>query len=215
MHDRYALATLLLAGAGFLAATASADAVDHPGVVDIDWSSRMDGSEPTAKIELSGPVLRMMTAAAGRAAEFGDLVEQLQLIRVEVYEDLDKSVPTTRLAQRQAAKLIDAYWQSIVRVREDGEESVDVVVLPKGEDTIAGVAVLVAEPGELVFLNVAGDIDAVEFGERFGGLIGPLLEGELELEDLLDPDDEDEDWDDEDGEDDGDEDEDWEEDEED
>lgn len=184
MNSRIALYATALAAVPLIVSPASAQPLNHPGVINTDWSSRLGGAEPTAEVELSGPVLRLMTAAAGRAARFGDLVEQVQFIKVEVYEDLDPGLPTSQLAQQKARELTSGNWQSIVRVREE-EESVDIVVLPRGEEVIGALAVFVAEPGELVFVNVAGDIAAAEFGERFGQLIGPIMEGELELEDLL------------------------------
>ncbi|TWT46750.1 DUF4252 domain-containing protein [Botrimarina hoheduenensis] len=185
MSPRKRCLAALFAAVTLPATVALAEDVNHPGVVTADWLSEVAQAEPKAKVELSGPVLRLLTAATGKAAKFGALVDQLKLVRVMVYEGLDKNLATSSQAIDHATRLQSAGWQSIVRVRDGDDESVDVMVLPRGQDEIAGIVVLVAEPGELVFVNIAGDLNAEEFGSHFGRLLGPLVQGDLDIEDLL------------------------------
>ena len=158
----------------------------HPGVVSIDWPSELGGAEPNVRVRVKGPLLRLMASATRHAPEVDGLIGQLRLVRVEVYEDLDSGANAAAAVAPHVEGLTAAGWESVVRVRDDDDESVDVMVRPDGEESIAGVAVFVAEEDELVFVNVAGDLDAKNFGSKLGKVLGPIMKGELDLEELID-----------------------------
>lgn len=165
-------------------AFAQEDAVaPHPGVIDIEWADYLDVGEPKVRVNLNRPVLKLMSAVTGKAPEVGELMGSLAMVRVEVYEGLRPESGHREVTAAQVKALRDSGWESVVRVR-DGE-SVDVLVRPDGEDAIAGVMVLVAESQELVFVNIAGDINAERFGKHLGKVVGPIMKGDLKIEDLL------------------------------
>ena len=69
-----------------------------------------------------------------------------------------------------AEDLDDQGWDRVVRVREDPEH-VDIYFrLSDDADVIYGIAIMVAEPGDTVLVNIVGDIstdDIAALGRRF------------------------------------------------
>ncbi len=92
-------------------------------------------------------------------------------VTVNVFESDDIDVDQVAASMSTMAEDLDsAGWDRVVRVRED-ESHVDIYFrLAPDADVIYGIAIMVAEPGETVLVNIVGDIstdDISALGRRF------------------------------------------------
>lgn len=161
------------------------DAKSHPGCVDINWSKAVGDKEPSVQVSLEPALLKLMASAGEEVdPDVVELVKDLSYVRVIMYEDLsDGTSDVTEVVVTQVEALQDDGWSPVVKVREDEEETVDVLMKVDGE-TIVGFVIFVAEPDELVFVNIAGTMDPEIFGPKLGAVVGKLSGGDLELGDL-------------------------------
>ncbi|MCA9444766.1 MAG: DUF4252 domain-containing protein, partial [Candidatus Omnitrophica bacterium] len=115
--------------------------------------------------------------------EIADLIGQIDLIQVKVFEDI-KNQPSDLLEKvsQEVARLKSEGWSQVVRVPEEGE-SVD-VLMKSDDDNLAGLAVFVAEEDEWVFVNLVGMINPELFGKLLAKLGPQVLEGDIDLDDL-------------------------------
>ena len=183
---------LLMAGAVAAQSPRGDASKEHPGVVRMDWAESFSGREPNIRIQLSRTLLRVISSAAETNEEIRGLIDSLVWVQVVVYEEADSEEDESGLSpgadvlsavKEKVAELKEQGWESGVGVSEE-DESVNVLIRSGENDTIAGVAVFVAEEGELVFVNAAGDVPA----EVIGSHLGALLRGNLDMEELLDVD---------------------------
>ncbi|QDV39090.1 DUF4252 domain-containing protein [Tautonia plasticadhaerens] len=187
MRPILGLSALVIAlGPGGLVA-APQDAEPHPGSVDIDWSKALGVKEPSVQVTL-GPALLKLMASAGEEADpdVVELVEDLSHVRVIVHEDLPAGgSDVAEAVDAQIEVLLDEGWSPVVKVREGEQETVDILMKADGE-TIVGFVIFVAEPDELVFVNIAGTMDPETFGPKLGAVVGKVSGGDLELDGLDD-----------------------------
>ncbi|QDT69469.1 hypothetical protein MalM25_24080 [Planctomycetes bacterium MalM25] len=179
---------LAAVAAALLVVPAQADD-SHPGLVSIDWSKHVGGSEPTVTVRISPTLLRFMAAMASEAAAEAteiegvkEIIHQLRQIRVEVYDDVD-GYQLAAAAETETAGLTSLGWETVVRARDD-EDHVDVMILPNGE-SIVGIVVVAAEEDSLAFVNVAGDFDPAVLGKHLGAIAKQASDGKIKLEDLI------------------------------
>ena len=138
---------------------------------------------PRVEINVKGVLLEMAVEAVRAAAEaddeidpeIADLLGKLKAIQVRVFEsDVRQRDDVERQTSALAGRLASEGWETVVRVREDGE---DVNIQLKTRDgAIAGLVVLVTEAeGESVFINIVGDISPQDVGRLGRALdIDPL-----------------------------------------
>lgn len=167
---------------GSLAVTARAqDVLEHdPGYVSARTVESWFDAPPHVEINLKGVLLEMVAEAVAETSsesnpELIDLLSKLKAIQVRVFAVGDQQLSaierqTTAFADRLASQ----GWETVVRVREDGEQVN--IQLKLREEAIAGLVVLVTEPeGESVFVNLVGDISPKEIGRLGRALdIDPL-----------------------------------------
>ena len=145
---------------------------DHPGFVDFSSLTAVTNVEPTVEISLKAPLLRMVTnlirAEDDQAAEF---VSKLMRVTVNVYES--NAIDVGEIADSMsviAENLDDQGWDRVVRVRED-DDHVDIYMrMSDDAEIIHGIAIMVAEPGDTVMVNIVGEIsgdDISALGRRF------------------------------------------------
>ncbi|MCA9410666.1 MAG: DUF4252 domain-containing protein [Candidatus Omnitrophica bacterium] len=157
---------------------------EHPGYVDVDIHAIVGDVQPNVEVFLEKPLLRMLMGAATEVnPEIADLIGQIDLIQVKVFEDI-KNQPSDLLEKvsQEVARLKSEGWSQVVRVPEEGE-SVD-VLMKSDDDNLAGLAVFVAEEDEWVFVNLVGMINPELFGKLLAKLGPQVLEGDVDLEDL-------------------------------
>lgn len=157
---------------------------EHPGFVDIDAAAMVGGIQPNVEVFLDKPLLRVLAGAATDAnPEIADLIGQLELIQVKIFEDLaGASIDLSTKVASLVGELKNEGWSQVVRVPEEGE-SVDVLMLSI-EERIAGLAVFVVDSDEWVFVNIVGDIEPELFGKLLARLGPKALAGDIEVEDL-------------------------------
>ncbi len=161
---RQPIALLVASLAGLLVA-GSAEAADEkvPGLVDGSEFIELAGGDDAVEMEIkvSGALLKI--GAAGLPEDLADVVERIdsiQAIIVAVEGDDEREAARDVMAKTERS-LEKKGWErlALVRDRDDGSE-VRVLVL-NDETAILGLVVMVldGDDGELIFANVAGDLD--------------------------------------------------------
>ena len=151
---------------------ADSDLESHLGYVDFSTLTAIAAIEPTVEISLKAPLLNMITnLIRSEDEEAAEFISKLMRVTVNVFESDDIDVDQVAASMSTMAEDLDsAGWDRVVRVRED-ESHVDIYFrLAPDADAIYGIAIMVAEPGETVLVNIVGDIstdDISAFGRRF------------------------------------------------
>jgi uncharacterized protein DUF4252 len=176
---------LVVATAG--TACAQTEAKDLDGKIGLDFTKILDAT-PEVEVFLEKALLTMMSSAmASVEPEVADILPTLSLVQVQLFEDLFESNDEAR-KEAESAKLLKTIegvlkdlegkgWSRIVRIPED-----NINILGKMDDqTITGLAVFVLDDDELVFVNIAGSIDAASIGKTLGTLPLKYMAGDLDL----------------------------------
>tara|TARA_B110000495_G_scaffold23001_1_gene16267 strand:+ start:30 stop:590 length:561 start_codon:yes stop_codon:yes gene_type:complete len=151
---------------------ADSDLESHLGYVDFSTLTAIAAIEPTVEISLKAPLLNMITnLIRSEDEEAAEFISKLMRVTVNVFESDDIDVDQVAASMSTMAEDLDsAGWDRVVRVRED-ESHVDIYFrLAPDADAIYGIAIMVAEPGETVLVNIVGDIstdDISALGRRF------------------------------------------------
>ena len=148
------------------------DPLDHPGYVDFSVLTNIASIEPTVEVSLKAPLLNMVTnLIRSEDEEAADFISKLLRVTVNVFKSSAIDVSEISSSMNDIAEdLDDQGWDRVVRVREDPEH-VDIYFrLSDDADVIYGIAIMVAEPGDTVLVNIVGDIstdDIAALGRRF------------------------------------------------
>ncbi len=151
---------------------ADSDLENHPGYVDFSTLTAIAATEPSVEISLKAPLLNMITnLIRSEDEEAADFISKLLRVTVNVFESDDIDVDEIAASMSTMAENLDAVgWDRVVRVREE-ENHVDIYFrVGEASDVIYGIAIMVAEPGETVLVNIVGDIstdDISALGRRF------------------------------------------------
>ena len=144
----------------------------HPGYVDFSALTAVAATQPSVEISLKAPLLNMITnLIRNEDEEAADFISKLLRVTVNVFESESIDVDEVASSMSVVAEDLDAAgWDRVVRVRED-DNHVDIYFrLADASDVIYGIAIMVAEPGETVLVNIVGDIstdDISALGRRF------------------------------------------------
>lgn len=160
-----ALAAALAVAAGL---PARAFDVKHPGYVDGEEFLKLAGDEcELVEISLPGSLLQMFCAPLRKQEpELAEVACGLEWVGAVIvgFEDCGIDPAVVRgLLDRTEKKLLSRGWERLARVREPGTE-VKVLVL-NNDSTVTGLVVMVFEEDQIVFTNVAGDLDLEKLGE--------------------------------------------------
>ena len=145
---------------------------NHPGFVDFSRLTAIAATEPSVEISIKAPLLNMITnLIRNEDAEAADFISKLLRVTVNVFESDNIDVDEIAASMSVMAEDLDsAGWERVVRVREESNH-VDIYFrLADDSDVIYGIAIMVAEPGETVLVNIVGDIstdDISALGRRF------------------------------------------------
>lgn len=145
---------------------------DHPGFVDFSGLAAIANTEPTVEISLKAPLLNMITnLIRNEEEEAADFISKLLRVTVNVFQSSSIDVDELADSMSEVANDLDAQgWERVVRIRED-RDHVDIYFrLSDDADIIHGIALMIAEPGETVLVNIVGDIstdDISALGRRF------------------------------------------------
>jgi hypothetical protein len=160
-----------------------------PGQVDFGRFTPSDGDGEFVEIQIKSNLLslaaRMVEQQSPEAAK---LVRSVELIRVNVIGLTDANRADTVKRVRQIRHDLEATgWEPNVVVREKNGEDVGVYTKTRGGEALAGLVITVIEPkGEVVLINIVGDIrpdQVAALGEKLD--LKPLKEIGAALKDAV------------------------------
>jgi uncharacterized protein DUF4252 len=134
-----------------------------PGYVDFGSLDAIYG-EPRVMINIGGPLMQIMALAAKNSddPEAAALMGGLEGVRVNIYNTDGNLDPALAQMGQAKAALEAAQWQPIIQVREEAEY-VQMFSRIEG-DKMQGMAIMVVNAEEAVFLNILGIIDPSQVG---------------------------------------------------
>ncbi len=120
--------------------------------------------EPKVEVNLSSSLMKLVGSfAGGEDPEVGQILSNLESIKVRVYNLEGKVDKANSTVDRVSSELRADNWDTLVTVN-DNEENQKVRIFSKStSNVIDGVVVMVVSPekegGEAVFINIVGEID--------------------------------------------------------
>ncbi len=127
-----------------------------PGYVDFGALDSVYG-EPRVRINISGTLLKFLAAVSKDDPEAAALMQNLEGIRVNVYNTSGQLDAALDQIARAKAVLMEEAWEPIVQVRETDKE---VQIFSKTDDTrMLGLMVMSVDDEEAVFINILGELD--------------------------------------------------------
>ena len=169
---------VLLTALLFLAAAAGrAQKLESlPGYVPIEELGLFPAEKLSVEINIDAPLLRMVAEATKREDPgFSAVLAGLKSIKVQVFplKGVDADAVKTRIG-RSAHWLEDRGWVSMLKVRDQGEETY--IYLKQAGDRIDGLTLLSFNPKEeAVVINIVGRIDPAQIGRIGESLHVPQL----------------------------------------
>ncbi|AQA18060.1 hypothetical protein BST95_07200 [Halioglobus japonicus] len=132
-----------------------------PGYVDFGTMNEIYG-EPRVMINIGGPLMQLLSAAAAASKdpEAAAIMQGLEGIRVNVYDTGGNLAPALERMNQAKTILQAANWQPIVQVQE-ADEQVQMFTRVNA-DNMEGMAIMVVNQEEAVFLNILGNIDPAQ-----------------------------------------------------
>jgi hypothetical protein len=145
--------------------SASAQAKDDRGYVDISQVEAWFDEEPTIEVNIRGALLNLVAEATKyEDPELSDMLHRLKMIQIRGFE-MRGGRNELRTRSADLGKRLEAMgWETVVRVRDD-EEHVQMYMLMSG-DSIDGMVVLAMDDrdAEAVFVNIVGEIKPDQVG---------------------------------------------------
>lgn len=148
-----------------------------PGYVNFADVESWFSQEATMEVNIKGALLKLVAEASRYDdPELASMLGKLKAIQVRGYTLTPAQVDgISRRTSDFSKRLEGRGWDTVARVREDGEDVH--MYVRASEDAIDGLVVMVVAPGEneTVFVNIVGNINPEEIG-RIGRKfdIGPL-----------------------------------------
>jgi hypothetical protein len=147
----------------------AADLSAHPGYLDPDQLSFIDGRQANVEVTLYGAVLNMLLQLPIEYDEGGQVRELLKVvdqILVRIYTmSPEQAQDTLALIGETSASLEEQDWVRIVRVRDQDDSNVDIhVKLSADGENLTGLVIMAVEndgydDAEVVFVNIAGNFN--------------------------------------------------------
>jgi len=159
LHTRVLLVLALISGFAFPAWSAD-EHEKHPGYVDGSVLLSLAGEDTgSVEVTLHGPLLKALMSFDPELKELAGELESIHAVVLDMDEDdTGRWKKGRELLLRTEKDLLSRGWDRITKIQDEGA-NVSVMVL-SDEETIGGLVVLVSgEDGELVFANIAGNID--------------------------------------------------------
>jgi hypothetical protein len=174
MTRKLTLLTILLVS---LAAAGRAQTLERePGYVPIQELGLFPQDKLEVEIDIEGPLLRMIAATAKEDDPgFASVMAGLKAIQVQVFpmKGADAGAVKARI-DRAVHWLEGRGWKSMVRVRDQGQETY--IYLKQTGDRIDGLTLLSLDPkDEAVVINIVGRIDPAQIGQLAQKLNVPQL----------------------------------------
>ena len=147
----------------------SAQPGQYPGSLNFDSIPQISGREPDVEVTLYGPVLKLVAQLPvqymGGDENTAEMLRVIDQVLVRVYSGLPTGSQTI-LDQMAATSnaLVAQDWMRVVRVREQNNSSVDILLkMADDGENINGIVVMAldgqGQDSELVFVNIAGNFN--------------------------------------------------------
>jgi len=168
------LAVLVILGAGATLARAEATVATSGGYVDEGmFRALVDDNEEVVEVNLEGAILQALAKKGTSDHDTPatkELFAKLKSIHAVIGTVKGPAEAALALVQKTDKKLVAAGWQRVTRISDSG--STVSVLTHTVHDKVDGLVVLIfdSEDKELVFANLAGEIDVTQLGtigERF------------------------------------------------
>lgn len=175
---KYLIATVVALMLGAPAWAQLENAETMPGYVDFSSLNAIYG-EPRVMINIGGPLMQLLRAAAQHSddPQAAALMKDLEGVRINIYNTGGNEGPALEQMGEARAALEAKQWQPFVQVKEDGE-NVQMFTRIEG-DRMQGMAIMVVNQEEAVFLNILGEIDPAQVGRVVDQLnVGVDVDGE-------------------------------------
>lgn len=153
----------------FLQSAQAAELSEHPGYLDVDKLSFIDGRQPNVEITLNGPVLNMLLQLPIKYDEQDQVQELLKVvdqILVRIYTmSPEQAADTLAYIGETSASLEQQNWTRIVRIRDQDDSNVDIhVKMSVDGENLDGLVIMAVEnkdgeDAEVVFVNIAGNFN--------------------------------------------------------
>lgn len=158
--------TLAVLAACPLAGFAQADIENDPAYLPINKVLDLKATPPKVDVNLPRFLFKDVlsslntTNPGNSGADLADLLKDVKLIRVLVFEGTDSNRAVLAKAVKPLQNELDDKWTAIVHVKDEGN---NVGIYVKGDpsgDSVGGVAVLIHDGGEgdTVIVNVVGHV---------------------------------------------------------
>ncbi len=158
------LTAIVLSGLLAMGAAAQSTPLEEmPGYVDFASLDAIYG-EPRVMINIGGPLMQLLRAAAQKSddPDVAAMMHDLEGVRVNIYDTGGNTAPALEQMNQARQTLQASDWQPFVQVKEQGE---DVQMFTKiAGDKMQGMAIMVVNAEEAVFLNILGEIDPAHVG---------------------------------------------------
>lgn len=138
-----------------------------PGYADLDGLSWRD-VDRSISLSLGPTVLRLIAAGIDDDPKARELVRSLDGVRVRVYQIDGEPVAVAEDLEAMTARLRQAGWEPVMRVRQGGETAHMLMKLE--QERIAGLTVLASDGLEVVLVNVMGEIRPELFSETMAAV---------------------------------------------
>jgi len=158
---------LMLIAACPLATFGQSDIEKDPAYLPIDKVLDLKANPPQVNVNLPHFLLKdalsglvSSNASNNQMSELVDMLKDVKLIRVVVFEGNQSNKGQVEKAMKELRADVDSKWTSIVRV-QDGKDNVGVYVIGDASgENVGGVAVLVhdGDEGDTVIVNVVGKV---------------------------------------------------------
>ena len=149
------------------AAFAESSASSSPGYVAADaFRALIDENQEVVEVNLEGAILQAMANSKNDGdPESKELFSKLKAIHAVIGTVKGSAADALALVQKTDQKLASAGWQRIAKIKDESS-TVSVLTHTNG-DRIDGLVALIfdSDDKELVFANLAGEIDLNRIGE--------------------------------------------------
>jgi hypothetical protein len=129
---------------------------NDPGYADFSSLQRLD-AESDLGISLGPLPLQIAKWALHDDEDVGPFLRELRAVRVYTFDGVVDAAQAATGAEEVAAELTGDGWLHVIAVRE-GEGVTSVFLRPGKNFTHRGLAVVVQEPGEVVLVNLIGNV---------------------------------------------------------
>ena len=163
------LAALVVAAPAVFAADPDSHATKSGGYVDgAAFRALIDDTKDIVEVDLDGAILQALAALGGSdhdTPQSKALFAKLKSIHAVIGTIKGEAAPALAIVKQTDQKLVAAGWQRITRITE--QTSTVTVLTHTVSDRVDGLVALIfdTKDNQLVFANLAGEIDVTQLAE--------------------------------------------------